>query len=194
MCIRDSLSLSAKGGIHVAKGSISWVATHGPNHPFRQVMADFAKQDVERNVIGKITPQQLLPPLPTMPELMNMHPSVSVADIVPEKVGAVPTRKIVKRVVGVPERLVNPSSGASHAGSQFPPSMFTHENLLYLEKTGVAPDSRLGFMRQARNADVAVNNLTTQNVDTVMAYFRGCLLYTSPSPRDRTRSRMPSSA
>ena len=24
--------------------------------------------------------------------------------------------------------------------------------------------------------------------------FRGCLLYTSPSPRDRTRSRMPSSA
>ena len=26
------------------------------------------------------------------------------------------------------------------------------------------------------------------------AYFRACLLYTSPSPRDRTRSRMPSSA
>ena len=25
-------------------------------------------------------------------------------------------------------------------------------------------------------------------------YFIGCLLYTSPSPRDRTRSRMPSSA
>ena len=29
-------------------------------------------------------------------------------------------------------------------------------------------------------------------VDT--AYARTCLLYTSPSPRDRTRSRMPSSA
>ena len=25
-------------------------------------------------------------------------------------------------------------------------------------------------------------------------WFSGCLLYTSPSPRDRTRSRMPSSA
>ena len=25
-------------------------------------------------------------------------------------------------------------------------------------------------------------------------FFKGCLLYTSPSPRDRTRSRMPSSA
>ena len=26
------------------------------------------------------------------------------------------------------------------------------------------------------------------------AYYSTCLLYTSPSPRDRTRSRMPSSA
>ena len=26
------------------------------------------------------------------------------------------------------------------------------------------------------------------------AYLKSCLLYTSPSPRDRTRSRMPSSA
>ena len=30
--------------------------------------------------------------------------------------------------------------------------------------------------------------------EEVMAHGRGCLLYTSPSPRDRTRSRMPSSA
>ena len=29
---------------------------------------------------------------------------------------------------------------------------------------------------------------------TIQHYFRPCLLYTSPSPRDRTRSRMPSSA
>ena len=28
----------------------------------------------------------------------------------------------------------------------------------------------------------------------IIAWSRGCLLYTSPSPRDRTRSRMPSSA
>ena len=30
--------------------------------------------------------------------------------------------------------------------------------------------------------------------EAVSAYFSTCLLYTSPSPRDRTRSRMPSSA
>ena len=33
-----------------------------------------------------------------------------------------------------------------------------------------------------------------EQVDAVFDEFRPCLLYTSPSPRDRTRSRMPSSA
>ena len=33
----------------------------------------------------------------------------------------------------------------------------------------------------------------TVEMDKEMGFF-GCLLYTSPSPRDRTRSRMPSSA
>ena len=33
------------------------------------------------------------------------------------------------------------------------------------------------------------------NTDTAnLEYYRGCLLYTSPSPRDRTRYRKPSSA
>ena len=31
-------------------------------------------------------------------------------------------------------------------------------------------------------------------VSTLMVMVKSCLLYTSPSPRDRTRSRMPSSA
>ena len=31
-------------------------------------------------------------------------------------------------------------------------------------------------------------------VDELDKHFENCLLYTSPSPRDRTRSRMPSSA
>ena len=36
----------------------------------------------------------------------------------------------------------------------------------------------------------------TVNIKRLMdlGTYRGCLLYTSPSPRDRTRSRMPSSA
>ena len=35
----------------------------------------------------------------------------------------------------------------------------------------------------------------TQAAEPVsLTLYNGCLLYTSPSPRDRTRSRMPSSA
>ena len=35
---------------------------------------------------------------------------------------------------------------------------------------------------------------TGDNVKVITGNNKGCLLYTSPSPRDRTRSRMPSSA
>ena len=44
---------------------------------------------------------------------------------------------------------------------------------------------------------LALSNLEACNNSAVMdihLHCRGCLLYTSPSPRDRTRSRMPSSA
>ena len=33
-----------------------------------------------------------------------------------------------------------------------------------------------------------------ENISEISCHAMGCLLYTSPSPRDRTRSRMPSSA
>ena len=36
--------------------------------------------------------------------------------------------------------------------------------------------------------------LLAGNIEAAESYLKACLLYTSPSPRDRTRSRMPSSA
>ena len=39
-----------------------------------------------------------------------------------------------------------------------------------------------------------VSKPITKSLYLVNDYLKGCLLYTSPSPRDRTRSRMPSSA
>ena len=36
--------------------------------------------------------------------------------------------------------------------------------------------------------------LTQQGLPSAVKAYQTCLLYTSPSPRDRTRSRMPSSA
>ena len=41
---------------------------------------------------------------------------------------------------------------------------------------------------------VAVNRVTAENDPTAHAEISVCLLYTSPSPRDRQKSRMPSSA
>eukprot|EP01017_Pseudomicrothorax_dubius_P005905 TRINITY_DN11605_c0_g1_i1.p1 TRINITY_DN11605_c0_g1~~TRINITY_DN11605_c0_g1_i1.p1 ORF type:complete len:232 (+),score=46.35 TRINITY_DN11605_c0_g1_i1:128-823(+) len=38
------------------------------------------------------------------------------------------------------------------------------------------------------------NNLNPEEIETEVLYSRSCLLYTSPSPRDRQKSRMPSSA
>ena len=42
--------------------------------------------------------------------------------------------------------------------------------------------------------DEALADLETEMLEEKEAIYKDCLLYTSPSPRDRTRSRMPSSA
>ena len=55
------------------------------------------------------------------------------------------------------------------------------------------------MMRGMQDKELKIGNLNSVRVvmdvrDTVRSYYLACLLYTSPSPRDRTRSRMPSSA
>ena len=52
-------------------------------------------------------------------------------------------------------------------------------------------------IREEQNEDVFVFSLTTDASKLISDQFElsyGCLLYTSPSPRDRQKSRMPSSA
>ena len=39
-----------------------------------------------------------------------------------------------------------------------------------------------------------ISKIRDHGDDALIEYTNSCLLYTSPSPRDRTRSRMPSSA
>ena len=50
----------------------------------------------------------------------------------------------------------------------------------------------LGKMKET--AESYLGEKVTEAVITVPAYFNDCLLYTSPSPRDKRQSRMPSSA
>ena len=46
----------------------------------------------------------------------------------------------------------------------------------------------------AEGANVVVNDINPETAQAAVDAITSCLLYTSPSPRDRTRSRMPSSA
>ena len=63
----------------------------------------------------------------------------------------------------------------------------------YFEKTYAAGKIPGGFFkREARQRDYEI--LTCRLMDRPLRPLFPCLLYTSPSPRDRTRSRMPSSA
>ena len=54
-------------------------------------------------------------------------------------------------------------------------------------------DANLGRLNQAQQYNLGANE---RNVERQMRarYHNTCLLYTSPSPRDRQKSRMPSSA
>ena len=45
-----------------------------------------------------------------------------------------------------------------------------------------------------RSNDGSAEIITADDIRAGVSLTYGCLLYTSPSPRDRTRSRMPSSA
>ena len=61
---------------------------------------------------------------------------------------------------------------------------------LYRESSTEVPDSRVDDLILAQAAEALEEK--SAKADTWRPYL--CLLYTSPSPRDRTRSRMPSSA
>ena len=64
-----------------------------------------------------------------------------------------------------------------------------------LKEEGVAPADAASVIRGAHVAPVLTAHPTETRRRTVFdTQTRICLLYTSPSPRDRTRSRMPSSA
>ena len=52
------------------------------------------------------------------------------------------------------------------------------------------------FAKEAKAGacDLPAGKTVVENTKTGLPFLKGCLLYTSPSPRDMRRSRMPSSA
>ena len=67
--------------------------------------------------------------------------------------------------------------------------------IIFPQGTRVLPDERPSFKKGAARIYQELN-IACQPVaiDSGYVWPKNCLLYTSPSPRDRTRSRMPSSA
>ena len=85
----------------------------------------------------------------------------------------------------------------------FPDIKTSKENLLILGASGVGKTTFLhllsGLLKPINGEIDLLGTEISQLKMSEMDRFRGknigiCLLYTSPSPRDRTRSRMPSSA
>ena len=59
---------------------------------------------------------------------------------------------------------------------------------------GVAIAGRTVSRRLDDGKTIEITRVATDGTKNACSKLYGCLLYTSPSPRDRTRSRMPSSA
>ena len=69
--------------------------------------------------------------------------------------------------------------------------------VFFLVTTTIDMDKGLGIILPAEGQELEINKKNILNClisASGNVLLGGCLLYTSPSPRDRTRSRMPSSA
>ena len=66
-------------------------------------------------------------------------------------------------------------------------------DILSIKTFGGSPTDGIDFYGPSSEVTSSLGKIRIANTDTVVTGST-CLLYTSPSPRDRTRSRMPSSA
>ena len=75
------------------------------------------------------------------------------------------------------------------------PFIFNNENYQIPESITPSDLQPINFSASIKNAEMSISSIDNQiNLDIHRASFGYCLLYTSPSPRDATLSRMPSSA
>ena len=74
-----------------------------------------------------------------------------------------------------------------------PTDLTTVEGVIFTEAT-TSIKFRVDKVEVAAGADPAVCYVTYLDANNIDGLSTGCLLYTSPSPRDKRQSRMPSSA
>ena len=67
-------------------------------------------------------------------------------------------------------------------------------NIEFPEEVGAVQESNADGVGLYRTEFIYINKMNLPSEEDQFVAYKSCLLYTSPSPRDRTRSRMPSSA
>ena len=115
--------------------------------------------------------------------------------------GAMLAHKASEEGISVVERIAN---GVGHVNYEtIPAIVYTHPEIAMVGQTeeqlkeagikyrkGACPFGANGRARAMGEAEGKIKILADEETDRIL----GCLLYTSPSPRDRQKSRMPSSA
>ena len=65
---------------------------------------------------------------------------------------------------------------------------------LVLSGGGAKGMTHIGIIRALEENNIPIDYITGTSMGAIIGSLYACLLYTSPSPRDRQKSRMPSSA
>ena len=103
-------------------------------------------------------------------------------------------RRIRRRYPGIVPAL---NEGFAHATGEFIARMdaddVAHPDRLNCQLQYMRANPDIGLSATVVEIDNGSESLCRGNIE-YMRWLNACLLYTSPSPRDRTRSRMPSSA
>ena len=88
----------------------------------------------------------------------------------------------------------NASGYQNLAQGNFTPQIFSQKVQKFFRRASVVEDiTNTDYAGEIENFGDTVKIIKEPTI-TVKDYARGCLLYTSPSPRDLSTSRMPSSA
>jgi len=104
-------------------------------------------------------------------------------------------RQQIKKAEGrLPDTIVACVGGGSNALGIFYPFRIDEVKLIGVEAAGCGIDTDKHSATLSTGSPGILHGALSYLLQTPEGQVRDCLLYTSPSPRDRTRSRMPSSA
>ena len=101
------------------------------------------------------------------------------------------------RILGDGRVLINTGDGAAFSSRKLTVSDVTSGGTTAMEiRSATNGTGRIYFTDSTSSSDAGsyAGKVYYDHNDDHMAFYTGCLLYTSPSPRDRQKSRMPSSA